>query len=151
MATTFPNSHVIMTDLPEATEILGLNIVHAKAAAGSRLEKGVLDWNGTVPEDITEKTFDLIVVSDCTYNCDSLPALVKTLAALVFQSPQALIVVSMKVRHESELVFFDLMSEAGLKMFEQVYVPLSSTDQLPLGQPRETAEVYIFGARKDTS
>ncbi|KAL9123969.1 MAG: hypothetical protein Q9217_006655 [Psora testacea] len=148
MATSFPNTQVVLTDLPEAMEILGINVNHARVAMGSRLEKAVLDWDEELPEDIVTRTFDLIIVSDCTYNCDSVPALVKTLATLIGQSFRALIVVSMKIRHESELVFFDLISEAGLAKLGKASVPFFSAHEMATQQPGEAADVYVFGRSK---
>ncbi|KAL9098768.1 MAG: hypothetical protein Q9163_005632 [Psora crenata] len=144
MATAFPNAQVIMTDLPEAMEILGANINQARFAVGTRLGKEILDWEEEVPQSITAGIFNLIMVSDCTYNCDSVPALVQTLASLINRSPGALIIVSMKMRHRSELGFFDLMAEVGLNKLVEASMPLSSVDRVQEGQSHEAAVVYVF-------
>ena len=148
IATRFPNAQVIMTDLPEAMEILGINMSQARVAPGSMLEKQLFNWDEEIPRDIAAKTFDLMIVSDCTYNCDSIPSLVRTCTALLTQSTQALLVVSMKVRHDSELVFFDLISEAGLMKLEEAAVPLSNADQAAMVQKQQNAIVYIFSRRR---
>ncbi|KAK2827805.1 hypothetical protein FQN49_007320, partial [Arthroderma sp. PD_2] len=100
---------VLLTDLEEVRDIVNRNIGVSKPAAGSMVEFQVLDWDGSIPKQISEQQYDLVVVSDCTYNSDSLPALVSTMAALVDRSPQAAIIVALKRRHESETVFFELM------------------------------------------
>jgi predicted nicotinamide N-methyase len=71
-----------------------------------------LDWDDP-PDELCPRPIELILVSDCTYNADSLPALVSTLDRLVRTSPDAIILVALKRRHDSETVFFDLMGTAG--------------------------------------
>ena len=106
---------VLLTDLPEAMEVLERNIGIAMLAPESQVSKAVLNWDKDVSDDIAKQTFDLVLVSDCTYNSDSIPALVRTLAFLTERSPAALVVVSMKVRHASEAIFHKLVAKAGLR------------------------------------
>lgn len=110
-----PNCEVILTDLPEAEEILRKNIIGAcvRKHETSSLEFRVLDWDEDVPKHLEK--LDLVIAADCTYNADSSPALVKTLCSLATISPKAVIAIAMKKRHSSEDIFFDLMETAGLK------------------------------------
>ncbi|KAF3480853.1 uncharacterized protein GIQ15_06200 [Arthroderma uncinatum] len=117
---------VLLTDLEEVRDIVNRNIGVSKPAAGSVVEFQVLDWDGAVPRQISEQQHDLVVVSDCTYNSDSLPALVGTMAALVDRSPQAAIIVALKRRHESESVFFELMQSARLEVHDKTRIQLPS-------------------------
>ncbi|KAM5434363.1 hypothetical protein McanMca71_007540 [Microsporum canis] len=117
---------VLLTDLEEVREIVSRNISMSKPAAGSTLDFQVLDWNDSIPGSISGRQYDIVVVSDCTYNSDSLPALVDTMAALVDWSPQAIIIVALKRRHESEAVFFELMRCASLDLCDKARIRLPS-------------------------
>ncbi|KAI9750572.1 MAG: hypothetical protein M4579_006422, partial [Chaenotheca gracillima] len=83
LAQTLPHCSVLLTDLPEAEDIVGSNMARLDAAQASSVEFAVLDWDAAIPPAIGQTIFDLIVVSDCTYNPGSLVALVRTLTALV--------------------------------------------------------------------
>ena len=137
-------AQVLLTDLPEAMEVLERNISIANFAPGSQVSKAVLNWDENVPEAIAVQTFDLVLVSDCTYNSDSIPALVRTLASLTERSPEALVVVSMKVRHASEAIFHELVLEAGLRechrwTFETPNERVEHTNQDP-----DIVHVYLY-------
>jgi len=145
-----PASNVFLTDLPEAMEILNYNAQPVR----SYTEEGYLgtmelDWEVPLPERLKESPMDIILVSDCTYNSDSIPALVKTLAAFVEASPIALVVVSMKVRHDSEAIFFDLMSDAGLISVEHTAIPLPDRLRLDTGQQLEVVDIYVYAKEQE--
>lgn len=140
-------SNIFLTDLPDAMEILSYNISHSTTKFSSRtgrITTAVLDWEKALPDDIYKTKFDLIFVSDCTYNSDSIPALVNTLTALIKRSPAALIVVSMKVRHESEAIFFDLIADAGLIEIDHVKIALPDRQRQAVGQSMEAVDIYIY-------
>lgn len=126
-----PNARIIATDMAEAAEIASVNLgIPNSYANGScpdeldsastflttrqRVSYRVLDWSEPLPPVVAAETLDLVLVADCTYNADVVPYLVDTLARLVESSPEVLICVALKRRHESEAVFFDLMAEKGL-------------------------------------
>lgn len=141
-----PMSDVYLTDLPEAMDILNHNIIRAKfSSTGDRVAAAVLDWDEPLPDNVAKNRYNLLIVSDCTYNCDSIPALVRTLTALIANSPAALIVVSMKVRHDSEAIFFDLMAEGGLVETDSVTIELPDRIRQETQRPLETVDVYVFG------
>jgi hypothetical protein len=81
-----------------------------------------------------------VFVADCTYNPDVVPDLVKTLGRVADGNREGKVVVAMKVRHESELVFFDLMKERGFVVNEKGIVPLPV-----LGGEDQEIEVFVFG------
>lgn len=114
LAQLLPECSTLLTDLPEVEEIVTQNIAVAKPTPSSNLEYRTLDWDEALPEDLCNDSIDLVLVSDCTYNADSLPALVSVLGRLVQSSPDAIILVALKRRHDSETVFFDLMQSSGL-------------------------------------
>lgn len=120
LAELLPQCSVLLTDLPEVEDIVMQNIAAAKPAQSSKIEYQNLDWDEPLPENLWHEPIDLILVSDCTYNADSLPALVSVLDRLVQSSPNVLILVALKRRHESEAIFFDLMQSAGLCNQHQV-------------------------------
>ncbi|CDM26896.1 hypothetical protein DTO013E5_6915 [Penicillium roqueforti] len=111
LASMLPNCSVLLTDLPEVEEIITRNMNVAQLATMSSLHYQNLDWDDP-PDELCPRPIDLILVSDCTYNSDSLPALVSTLDRLVRTSPEAIVLVALKRRHDSETVFFDLMRSA---------------------------------------
>ena len=108
-----------------------------------------LDWNDSTQEIISTRQYDLVIVSDCTYNADSIPALVNTLAEVSDRSPAAMIVVSMKIRHDSEAVFFDLMATAGFVTAEHTAVMLPDRLRADSGRGLDFIDIYIFDSNKD--
>jgi hypothetical protein len=80
-----------------------------------------------------------MVVADCTYNPDVVPDLVKTLRAVAEGNKEVVVLLAMKVRHESELVFFDLMTEAGFGVVEKCGVPVPV-----VGGEGERIEIFVF-------
>lgn len=143
LAQRLPRADFVLTDLPEAVEILEHNISKARPAKSTTIRADTLNWDQPVPKHFLEEPFNLILVSDCTYNSDSIPALVRTMSALTARSPSALIIVAMKVRHSSEAVFFDLMEDAGLEIEDNFAIPLPS-HWSPEDQELETIEIYVF-------
>ena len=144
LAQLYPNCDVLLTDLPEAMEILAFNIAQARPASGSKLSQTTLNWDDDLPMSVAEGQYHLIMVSDCTYNSDSITALVGTLHRLIGKSPRAYIVISMKVRHSSEAIFFDMMENAGLQVVAEAKFPLPDRHRTAIGQELETVEIYIF-------
>ena len=139
---------VTLTDLPDTMEILSYNVstvVGSNPAVGNVIT-GVLDWDDANPKLVQGHRYDLVIVSDCTYNADSIPALVRTLAVVVDEWPAALIVVSMKVRHDSEAVFFDLMAAAGFVVAEHSAITLPDQQRANSGRELEIVDIYIFGS-----
>ena len=141
-------STILLTDLPDAIEILNRNIEFAQPVSnGVELATAVLDWDAPVPEMVAKQRFDLVVLSDCTYNSDSIPGLVKTLSSIAGSSPRALIVVSLKVRHDSEAIFFDLMTRADFIQAEYTAIPLPDRCRSETGQDLEVVEIYVYRSR----
>jgi predicted nicotinamide N-methyase len=139
LAQTVPNCEVLLTDLPEAADIAQRNINNISPAMSSMVAFEPLNWEESLPKIVQSRTYDLVLVADCTYNADSSPALVQTLSALQKISPKVLILVAMKVRHSSEDVFFDFMKKA--RFIEASHTKL----QLPgIVDVAEQVEVYVF-------
>lgn len=113
VAQSIPDCDVLLTDLPEVTELVEANIERMKPAISSKVRFEPLDWEQTLPQSVQSRTNDLMIVSECTYNSDTLQPLVATLGALVARSPKAVIIVSTKTRHASEAAFFDMMRDGG--------------------------------------
>jgi predicted nicotinamide N-methyase len=139
-----PRCDILLTDLPEAMGILELNISVAQPAEGSGLIKATLDWHDDLPSYIRDKVFDVILVSECTYNSDSLSALVKTLSSLVIASTEAQVILSTKVRHSSEAVFFEMMSAAGFNELEHSTIELPDPLRSQRGEVLELVDMYVF-------
>lgn len=111
---------VTLTDLPGALDLLQANIDLAKPVERSCLHTSSLDWSHEVWSYRPGEDLDLIVMADCTYNPDTSPELVLTLSRLCQTHPEALVVVSLKRRHASEAIFFELMSNAGLAQLDHL-------------------------------
>jgi methylase of polypeptide subunit release factors len=73
IAQTMKKSEVLLTDLPEAREIVECNIKHARPAQGSTLNFQELDWDDKLSSDLQtfSSSLNLVVAADCTYNADS--------------------------------------------------------------------------------
>jgi len=73
LAHILQDATVLVTDLPEVTEIIQRNVSCAKPAAGSSIRFEKLDWDSVLPSSLTTDamTFDLVLAADCTYNPDS--------------------------------------------------------------------------------
>lgn len=150
LATLRHKCHILLTDLPDAMDILGYNILRSKPASESKIEHMVLDWAEPLPATITEQQYDLILVSECTYNEISIPALVKTISALAAKSPAAIIVLATKVRHFSERVFFDIMSDTGFVELEHRSIELPDPQKKKNEQIMEIVDVYCFRSAQVT-
>ena len=81
-----------------------------------------------------------MVVADCTYNPDVVPDLVQTLKSVSEGNKAVMVLLVMKVRHESEMVFFALMEKGGFMVREKCKIPLSV-----LGGEDEEIEFFVFG------
>jgi predicted nicotinamide N-methyase len=124
VANCLPNCMVQLTDLAEAQDILSRNLSQATPASNSSLRSRTLTWDSEPHESSLERDLGLVIVSDCTYNADSCPDLVRTLARLSSTSPGVKVLVAMKRRHDSEDIFFDLMRGAHLEMLEKTVINL---------------------------
>lgn len=94
----------------------------------------MLDWAEPLPPLFAARAFDLVVLADCTYNPDVVPDLVATLVRV-----GGTVLVAMKVRHESEMIFFGLMREAGFVVVEQGRVGVEV-----VGGEAEAVEMFLF-------
>lgn len=155
-----PHARVIATDLEEAKAIANENLEqnrtqeieredpeHHMPPADSSYE--VLDWTQPLPSlnYIDRRKWDLILVADCTYNSDVVPALVNTLRRLVDQSSEVLIAVALKWRHDSEAVFHELMKENGMRQVDKHTERCGNFDVDATGKEEEI-EVYLFRGEK---
>jgi predicted nicotinamide N-methyase len=137
LATYFPTSRILLTDLPEATSILTHNL--SPLPPSLKITHQILDWSQPLPSDTASQSFDLVVVADCTYNPDVVPDLVNTLRGVAEGNRDVLVLVAMKVRHETEMVFFDLMTESGFVVKGKGGIPLPVLE----GED-ERIEIYGF-------
>lgn len=155
-ATQSPSS-ILLTDLPDAEEVAVRNIADEKLARVPVLPgkpsvethfEG-LDWDegktGVFGPRAKASSWDLIIISDCTYNVDMLSALVKTISELHKlsmsrdgKSPRVML--ATKPRHSSEKALFGLMDEDGWRILESASQPLPVLDL-----EDQTVEIYLFG------
>jgi predicted nicotinamide N-methyase len=138
-----PDCAVYLTDLAEAQDLLKKNINHTNLATYSSLQCSILEWGSESTSNIPNVKFDLILISDCTYNADYCSALVQTLAAVAKLSPDVRILVSMKRRHDAEAVFEYLMAKAGLEAVESTAIPMPH-QHLDIDSPAPVVEIYLY-------
>ena len=70
IAQVLPGTNVLLTDLPEAREIVDRNTNQAQLTNGSKLLFKELDWSADLPLQLRSHV-DLVLAADCTYNPDS--------------------------------------------------------------------------------
>ncbi|KAL8736891.1 MAG: hypothetical protein Q9181_002231 [Wetmoreana brouardii] len=148
----------LLTDLDENALKFGrINAQRSSKALDSTRECRPLDW-GNPNEFTLDRQLDFIVASDCTYNIDSIPDLVRTIADLVQQSERLQIqwftpkiIISTKVRHPSEAIVFELMGKAGFEQQEHASVAMQDKHRASIGQELEVVDIYVFERRRVTS
>lgn len=148
-ATLVPNTKVTITDVSEAEKLVALNIASNKAAKNSTVSFATLDWSEEVPSEILGQSFDVVLVADCIYNEDSIPALVITLSSLARTSPDMVVLVATKTRHSSEAIFFDLVKKEQLKVVAQTSVLAPAGVAEEDLQEAERIDMYEFVVSKD--
>lgn len=139
----FPKHQVVLTDLPEAMEVLDWSVRMA-TATGVKVSRLVLDWQEFSPSYLPRLVCDVVLISDCTYNSDSIPYLVSTLSALALRSSNVSILMSLKRRHASEAVLFDLLEQACFVEMYHKSIPLPDRARAATGEDLETVEIYEY-------
>lgn len=131
-------SQVLLTDLPEASSILDHNLSSLlKPSKG--ISHQVLDWSSPLPSNVTATNWDLVLVADCTYNPDVVPDLVITLGKIADVNEDAVVCLAMKVRHDSEKIFFELMRKRSFGVLEKCTLPLP----MLAGEDQEI-DIFLF-------
>ncbi|KAL8653662.1 MAG: hypothetical protein Q9226_003761 [Calogaya cf. arnoldii] len=147
---------LILTDVDgEALTYAEHNAQRSQNTFNSVWECSALDWSE--PDQFKfDQPLDFIVASECIYNPDSIPDLVRTMSSLVRRSnelkkglAQPQIIVSTKVRHPSEAAFFDLMKESKFEQKEHVSIPIHDQYRESIGQDLEVVHIYIFEKRNE--
>ena len=139
-----PGSQAVLTDLTMATDIMAQNAKRAQWSKHYHIECCGLDWAEDLPKSFSDDRFDLILVSDCTYNTDSIPNLVKTIASLFKHSPRALLVIATKVRHDSEAIFHNYLKKAGIIQKDHQSYPIPDRQRIHFGQELESVDIYVY-------
>jgi hypothetical protein len=151
---------VLLTDLEEAEERARSNIAKVEdtlALGGARMkiEYENLDWDkgreGLFGSLAAATSWDLVVLSDCTYNVDSLPALVGTLSALHTAKQRHLgpdnnhdfvkssVLLATKPRHSSEQALFGLLKDQSWWYRVVKEIPLPK-----IGEEDEVVQIYLL-------
>ncbi len=147
IAQAVPDADVLLTDLPEAEELVQANLARMNPAMSSKAAFRSLDWEQPLPIVLRSRTNHLIIVSECTYNTDTLQPLVTTLLNLVARSPKAVVVVATKTRHPSESEFFSLMKNRGLVEDGTMRVPLPGIPGTGYGDTATDVGLHVFHGR----
>lgn len=147
LAQSIPDCDVLLTDLPEVDSLVAANIARLNPAMNSKVAFHSLDWEAPLPKAVHSRNHDLIIVSECTYNTDTLQPLVNTLQALVTRSPKAVVIVSTKTRHDSEAAFFDLMKEAEFAQDGSMRMPLPGVPGSGYADWATDVGIHVFHGR----
>ncbi|GAB0133997.1 hypothetical protein EsDP_00002384 [Epichloe bromicola] len=95
-----------------------------------------------------DRRWDLIMLSDCTYNVDSIPDLVGTLSAVHRlnkdfdpddETFSTRVFLATKPRHDDELVLFEMMAAEDWTIADKLVLSLPV-----LGRESEKVEMYLF-------
>lgn len=148
LAQSVPDCDVLLTDLPEVTELIEANIARMRPAMSSHARFEPLDWLRPLPEKLQNRNTNLIIVSECTYNTDTLEPLVGILLQLLVRSPKAVIVVSTKTRHDSEAAFFELMKNAGIVEEGRMRLPLSGQPGSGYADSATDVGLHVFRGKE---
>jgi precorrin-6B methylase 2 len=148
LAQAVPDCDVLLTDLEEARETAEANVARMNAAMSSKVAFAALDWTEPLPAKVDSRINDLIFVSECTYNTETLQPLVDTLSSLITRSPKAVIVLATKTRHASEAAFFGMMKEAGLIEDGKIRVPLTGEPGTGYADWATDVGVHIFRGKE---
>ncbi|EFQ34666.1 hypothetical protein CGRA01v4_14118 [Colletotrichum graminicola] len=155
-------SSILMTDLPEAEQRARANMARLATAgtASIRPEYENLDWDdgrkGELGPLAGARAWDLIAMSDCTYNVDVLPSLINTWTAVHVHNisrssrpgggsdgpVRTHVYVAWKKRHPDENEFWHLVDDAGWVLLEEDVVELPV-----LGGETESIFSYLFETR----
>ncbi|KAH7311590.1 putative methyltransferase-domain-containing protein [Stachybotrys elegans] len=143
---------ILLTDLEEAESRTRSNIARwqqqQRSPTAAQLTYENLDWEdgreGRFGPQVCSRRWDVVMISDCTYNVDMLPALVETLSALHVSNMShskhpSRVFLATKPRHESERALFQLMDQHGWGTVEHQVLPLPV-----LGAEAESVELYLF-------
>jgi predicted nicotinamide N-methyase len=143
LAHSHDSADITMTDLKDAQNIAQLNINtnEPPKTSTSFLSYRNLDWSEALPYSVFQTKFNIILVADCTYNPNSVPFLVDTLSSCADKDPEVLICVAMKIRHDSEIIFFQLMQRRQLGVVETLKLDLPV---LGLPDNGEQIEIWVF-------
>ncbi|KIN02160.1 hypothetical protein OIDMADRAFT_41331 [Oidiodendron maius Zn] len=136
----YPNAtQILLTDLPEASEIITHNLSLLSSSRGASVTHEVLDWSSPLPPRVGNINWDIVLVADCTYNPDVVPDLVSTLRSVARGGKKdVLVLLAMKIRHEDEMVCFDLLEQSGFMVKEKAVLPL-----LMLAGEPEQIEIFV--------
>ncbi|KAI6083451.1 putative methyltransferase-domain-containing protein [Hypoxylon rubiginosum] len=158
---------VLLTDLPEAEERATANIARLSTVLEQQnrgpctvdLRYENLDWDegrhGRFGPLASACTWDLVILSDCTYNVDSLPALVGTLSALhtanlkhsgFGEDGKTSVLLATKPRHSSEQALFGLLEADNWQYRVVKSIPLPK-----IGEEDDIVEMYMLEKGKETS
>lgn len=157
-----PTMEVLLTDVDDAKARASSNI----ATAAERIHRGgeesnvklayeTLDWNHGQHGQfgpLASQQWDFVILSDCTYNVDSFPALVGTLNAVHAQNcklaqsvVRTRVLLATKPRHKSEDMLFGKLDRQGWKCRIIQSIPLIREDW------GEDEKVDIYMIEKETS
>lgn len=151
-----PTMEVLLTDVDDAEDRASSNIAAALGHLGLggqqstvKLAYENLDWAegrlGIFGPRASQQ-WDYVVLSDCTYNVDSFPALVGTLSAIHAQNCtlaqseiKTRVLLATKPRHSSEESLFEILDQEGWQYRVTKSIPIFRVDE-----ENEVVEIYML-------
>lgn len=118
LACALRGASVTMTDLPENLDLARANAEANKVSSGVVVQ--ALSWGSP-----TTSTFDVVIGSDCLYDADVLPALLKTLIAVTHSKSVVYLAYKRRI-DDRERPFFD---EASLSFKNVLFSDASETPE----------------------
>ncbi|KAF2098954.1 hypothetical protein NA57DRAFT_76187 [Rhizodiscina lignyota] len=110
--------------------------------AGDRPSQRQRSWPPSLDKRL-DRTWDMILISDCTYNWDSFADLVRTISWLSKPSRKHIaIVVASKKRDDRESEFFNLMRSNGFRIANAVRIPMPKAE--PEEDEVENTDIFVF-------
>lgn len=152
--------HLLMTDLSDAEDraLANIRLFQESQTKENRpiptIQYENLDWEegrvGRFSESVTSRTWDIVMLSDCTYNIDTIPALVETLSQLHSLTVGSggsdrkplKVFLATKPRHSDEQAVFGILGERGWGVVEKAVVELHG-----LPEVTEEVEFYLLGMK----
>ena len=152
--------HLLMTDLSDAEEraLANIRLFQESQTREDRpiptIQYENLDWEegrqGRFSESVTSRPWDLVMLSDCTYNIDTIPMLVETLSQLHSLTARnggsdrkpLKVFLATKPRHSDEQAVFDILGERGWGVEEKAVVELHGLPEMT-----EEVEFYLLGMK----
>lgn len=144
LAQAVPDCDVLLTDLDHVKTHVADNIACLQPAINSRAAFHPLDWTSPLPDFVTHRFHNLVIVSGGTNDIKVLQSLVTILSALVARSPRTVILVSSRNDRDNHTAFVKLMESVEIIQTCSTNVALPGTAGIGLADWATSIGVHVF-------